>query len=169
MDVIIINGYPRSGKDTFCETAIQHYKCCNYSTVDTVKQVARIMGWDGNKTPEDRAMLSGLKDFYVKWFDGTFIEMTKLIMESVNDVDFVFLHIREPPEIARIRQWCCINNIRDHAIFIKRNGTDTELTNHADRRVEQYSYNAVIKNNGSLDKYRSKTLKYLESLKLRCS
>ena len=80
MKIIVINGVPRSGKDqfvSFCQN--QTYWCKNISTVDFVKAVAQYCGWDGTKTPENRAFLAALKDLLTKWNDVPY----KHIEESI--------------------------------------------------------------------------------------
>ncbi len=174
--VIILNGYPLSGKDTFCEFAETEYETINYSTVDTVKDIATWMGWDGEKTPANRAMLSDLKDFFVKWFDGTFKEMTELITNECEDVwkaekedykvDFIFLHIREPEEISRMYIWCTQNDVKCYRVCINRKLVveEEEYTNHADKNVNGTIYDAYLGNGGSLDEFKSLTLEFLRDI-----
>jgi len=171
MRVIIVNGYPRSGKDTFCDFANDEYNCINYSTVDTVKEIATMMGWDGTKTPENRAMLSALKDFTTEWFDMTFKEMINLIQDEINyaeiledEVDFIFLHIREPKEIIRIKDWCTERSINCFLVCIQRNEMVGEQSNHADSDVYFIQYDSYINNNSSLDEFKEATHNYLDSI-----
>jgi hypothetical protein len=161
-NVIVVNGYPRSGKDTFCGFADKSYDCIHYSTVDTVKSIAMMMGWDGVKTDENRAMLSALKDFTTKWFDMTFKEMTELIQYEIEydeigdgETDFIFLHIREPKEIKRIMDWCTENDINCYSVCITRSAVDgVEFSNHADKEINEMIYDVYLKNNGSLERFR---------------
>jgi hypothetical protein len=171
MKVIVVNGYPRSGKDTFCKFGEEKYDCVNYSTVDTVKLLATIMGWDGTKTPENRAMLSALKDFTTEWFDMTYVEMTDLIKnavmyeESNNDhVDFIFLHIREKKEIERIRDWCVENDVDCKLVCIEKDSVVEEQSNHADANIHHIKYDTYLKNYGTLEEFKDITLNYLDSL-----
>ena len=63
MEIIVINGYPESGKDTFvnlCKNIVGESFVKNISTVDFVKEVAMLCGWDGTKTPKNRKFLSDL-------------------------------------------------------------------------------------------------------------
>jgi hypothetical protein len=179
MKVIIVNGYPQSGKDTFCEFASTKYDCITYSTIDTVKEIATMMGWDGTKTPENRAMLSALKDFTTEWFDMTFKEMTSLVGDEMalfsrasylnsrisGCVDFIFLHIREPKEISRMKDWCTERNIKCYLLCIQRREMIGEQSNHADSNVYFIQYDSYLNNNGNLDDFKITSLEYLESLK----
>jgi len=157
--IIIINGYPESGKDTFCGFANNIYNTTEYSTVDTVKDIATEMGWNGIKTPYSRNMLSALKDFYVEWFDGTFVEMTNLIDDIYrhgND-KFIFLHTREPEEIGRVVQWCEETCKVCYTVFINRD-VSTKHDNHADADVYNYKYDIYIDNYGTLEGFKKKSL-----------
>lgn len=157
--IVIVNGYPTAGKDTFCEFATLEYETTEYSTVDTVKDIAVTMGWDGRKHTESRNMLSALKDFYVEWFDGSFTEMVNLINESYDEAvdQFVFLHTREPDEIKRVLEWCAEKNKKCYSVFIDRQ-VETTHGNHADANVSMFRYDIYIENNGSLGEFRKKSL-----------
>ena len=56
--IYIVNGKPRSGKDTFAELLGKHCRVFKYSSVDKVKQIAAKCGWDGGKTDKDRRFRS---------------------------------------------------------------------------------------------------------------
>ena len=71
VNVVIVNGFPRSGKDTFvnfCKEKLGAFGV-SVSTVDFVKYLAAQSGWDGSKTPENRKFLSDLKDLLTEWND----------------------------------------------------------------------------------------------------
>ena len=61
--VFIINGSGGVGKDTFVElvSKVFNLSVMNFSSVDKVKEIARIIGWTGGKTEKDRKFLSDLK------------------------------------------------------------------------------------------------------------
>jgi len=84
--VVIINGVGESGKDTFVNLCAEHATVFNLSTVDKVKDVATLFGWQGDKTPEDRKLLSDLKDAWTKYNNGPFHE---------------FLYIAESPKRSK--------------------------------------------------------------------
>lgn len=158
--VVVVNGFPTSGKDTFCDFARLKYETTNYSTVDTVKDLATTMGWDGEKTPKNRNMLSALKDFYVEWFDGTFREIERLIDEKYleGEDDFIFLHTREPVEIERVVNWCTENDKKCYSVFIDRPEIETVHGNHADANVTGYKYDRYIINDGTLEDFKTLAL-----------
>ena len=169
--VIIVNGYPQSGKSTFCEFAEEAgYYTIDYSTVDTVKYIAKKMGWDGVKDNRSRDMLSALKDFYSEWFDGPYEEAIKIIREEIllNEnywVDFIFMHIREPKEIQKIVDFCDEEDVACVRVFIKRRiAAETAQNNHADANVEKGHYNVYIANNKDIDWFKESSLDFFTSL-----
>ena len=163
MVVYTINGYPRSGKDTFCKIVSERVKAVKYSTVDIPKKLLIMMGWNGEKTLKIRKALSDLKDMYTELFDGPFTDACHFINNHRN-YDIVFIMCREPKEIARLKYWCVENNIKCGTIFIERDVTSQMLSNHADINVEDYNYDLYISNNGSLDYFRKEVLSIVNKL-----
>jgi hypothetical protein len=161
--LFIINGFPLAGKDYFIIEACNHFLGWNWgstwtyrrrelkihSTVDTVKSIAETMGWDGTKTPENRKMLSELKDFYTTYFDGPYKEIIEL-MEEANDFKVVFSCVREPKEIDKLIQWRNLEaNYKKYNIFtILVTGKNQEMNqlSHSDLNVLNYPYNYQIHN-----------------------
>ena len=135
--VIIINGTGGSGKDTFVEFVSKYAKVYNFSSIDKVKEVARVIGWDGGKTEKDRKFLSDLKKLTTEYNDMAFksiINAVNYFMES--DSEIMFIHIREPEEIQRV-----VDMFQAETLLIRRKGHETILSNESDARVEEYSYN----------------------------
>lgn len=168
--VLIINGYPRSGKDTFCNILGKKYKVLNHSTVDRVKEIAILMGWDGIKTPKSREMLSDLKDFTTKWFDMSYNDIKSIIKGWYNwykknedvslGVDFICIHVREPDEIKKIVDFCNKNCYTVNTVFIRRDH-NLKLSNYADKNVEDYEYDVYIDNNSTLDDFTNNVFKFI--------
>lgn len=90
--IIIINGSGGVGKDAFAKRVIEEalklskrivpvenenycvnpeifYKINNISTIDYVKNIARMFGWNDEKSEKDRKMLSDLKDLITVYND----------------------------------------------------------------------------------------------------
>jgi adenylate kinase family enzyme len=151
--IIIINGKPESGKNTFSlfiEEISKPYNITVFdiSTVDIIKQVAKILGWDGKtKEPRDRKFLSDLKDLSMEYNDGpcNYIkEMVKQTQEHINSF-IIFVHCREPEEIGKLKEYYgdkCIT------ILIKRLNHNVEVSNHADKLVENFKYDYILTNTG---------------------
>ncbi len=166
--IIIINGVGGSGKDEFVKQFQNHFfgKVYNFSTVYTVKKAAKILGWKGTKTEKDRKFLSDLKDLYVQYNDGPFNEIKKLIdiirlnKYKKNNTFFIFIHCREPEEIDKFKKHYGENC---HTLLIKRTNTKID-SNHADKNVENYNYDKIIHNNGSIEDLSLKSYQYGKEL-----
>ena len=151
MKIAIVNGRGASGKTTF-ETMVQKIAAARdkkvkvISTITYVKEVAKLVGWDGSKTPEDRRFLSDLKDTLTRWKDVPYQKIKEAIkIYQDSDVDLLFIDCREPEEIARF-----VNDYGALTILVQR-GEFELLGNHADDNVMNYQYDVVIDNNRGLD------------------
>ena len=71
-NIIIINGTGGSGKDTFVEFVSKYNKVLNFSSVDKVKEIAKLIGWTGAKEEKDRKFLSDLKKLTTDYNDMSF-------------------------------------------------------------------------------------------------
>ena len=152
----VVNGAPTTGKDTFCsfcQDILTNKKLGRgfvISSVDFVKEVARFCGWKGDKTPKNRKFLSDLKDLLSDWDNIP----NKKIFETIKSLTeqypyenlFFFIMIREPENIKQI-----VNGYGAKAVLIKRDINIKEFSNHADAEVENYNYDLIIQNNGTLD------------------
>ena len=173
MKIYVINGRPRAGKDTFVEYCKKHCTwCLNISTVDFVKRIATQCGWDGTKTPRNRAFLSSLKDLLTDWDDVPFKKITdaiKCFEAEIKLYDFetdnavVFIHCREPMEIERFRR-----ELGAKAVLLTREAVESEETsNHADADVFNFNYDYTITNNGSLSDLEKTAVNFLDSIGIK--
>lgn len=143
--VIVISGSGGCGKDTFVEFCRTYSSnVMNKSSVSYVKQVARYCGWNETKTEKDREFLSNLKDCLTKWNDMPFKDMEKFITACKNKI--IFLHIREPKEIERMKK-----EYNARTLLILNHNVPQIKSNHADANVEDYNYDYIINNSGTLD------------------
>lgn len=156
MQVVVINGAPTAGKDAFVKLC-QNYLlwCGNFSTVNFVKEIAAKCGWDGTKTPENRAFLSNLKDLLTNWKDVPYKKVEQAIQSYEKQAigyDFAsedvlcFVHCREPWEIQKF-----VDRLGAKTLLIRRPEIETkEQSNHADSDVFNYNYDYTIMNDGTL-------------------
>lgn len=163
--IVIVNGHCGNGKTTF-ETMVAKIAEARgkrvkiRSTIDYVKMRARIFGWDGGKTPEDRRFLSDLKDALTKWKDVPYQDMKKTIrsfQNSSNPCDLLFIDCREPEEIKRF-----VEDFNALTMIVQR-GEYTSVGNHADDNVENYQYDIVIDNNRGLDELMQEATIFVET------
>ena len=107
-EIIVVNGYPLSGKDTFMDYCIatltlRDRKAVKFSSIDTVKQAASLLGWPGTKEDKDRDFLSTLKNLSTQYYDNPFSELVSFCENSPAEV--IFLAVREPEEILKLENY----------------------------------------------------------------
>lgn len=151
--VFIINGSGGSGKDAFISLVSDNIIAMNFSSVDKVKEIARIIGWNGEKTERDRKFLSDLKILCTEYNDMPLNSMKEKYAEFLNDANAIllFLHVREPEEIERAKK-----SFNAKTILVKRDSIKHITSNMADANVYNYDYDIVINNDAGLDELKHK-------------
>jgi len=172
--VIIVNGAPGAGKtqfELFCQEIRGNEKCHILSTIDCVKESARMMGWNGEKTPESRKFLADLKQLMVNapWGDITFDDIRKKIheveyeyhqFELGTDELIFFVDSREAEQIDRFKY-----DMNAVTVVIRNEQAEKVVaTNEADANVLDYWYDFSISNDGSLDELKRKAKVFLNVL-----
>ena len=176
MKIVIINGTGGAGKDTFvamCKDVLCAENIFNISTVDFVKEVATMCGWDGTKTPKNRKFLSDLKDLLTEWDD---IPLKKIMAEAVScsacaeicgklNNSVLFIHCREPKEIEKLVR--AFQNDATTLLIRRSEAEAVKQINHADNDVLNYAYDYTIYNDSTLSWLRNEAVVFLrEYLKL---
>lgn len=169
MKIYILNGKAGSGKTTFFELIEE--KCqpyvFNYSTITLVKEVAKKCGWDGGKTPENRKFLSDLKDLLTEWQDVPYKDCIKEIkriefLAVSHDIDHddwaIFIDCREPKEIQKF-----VDRLGAKTIFVDRKIEGYIASNHADAEVENFEYDIIINNNGTLEDLAAAAMNFIKT------
>lgn len=170
MKYFIINGRPRSGKDSFVSFCLEELGAFGklISTVDFVKKIATECGWDGTKDLKNRKFLSDLKDLLTNWGDVPYkktlqeIDMFKFDLDcwNVPDKGMVFIMCREPEEIERFER-----ELNAKSLLIRRASVEFEQqSNHADSEVLNHKYDYIIENNGTIDELKEKAKDFLKKL-----
>ena len=140
--IVIINGTGGCGKDTFVSFVSKYKRVYNFSSIDKVKEIAKLIGWNGGKTDKDRKFLSDLKKLTTEYNDMAFNSIKDAINIFKNsDDEIMFIHIREPEEIKR-----AVDAFKAKSLLIKRDGYDNIMTNESDANVENYDYDYIIYN-----------------------
>ena len=157
--IVIINGTGGCGKDTFVDICSKYKKVYNFSSIDSVKEIARIIGWNGTKSDKDRKFLSDLKKLTTDYNDFAFnsIKDAINIFNKSND-ELMFIHIREPEEIKKV-----VDKFKVKTLLIKRQNQELIETNSSDANVEDYNYDYIIINT-TLDEYESKAVNFIKEL-----
>ena len=157
--VYIINGSGFSGKDSFVEFVSKYIPTMNFSSVDKIKEIARIIGWDGRKTEKDRKFLSDLKLLCTEYNDMPLNSMCEKVKEFLNNnyYNLLFLHIREPEEIERAKK-----EFNAKTILIKRDSVKHITSNISDANIYNYNYDVVINNSDTLEELEGKAKCFLD-------
>jgi predicted glycoside hydrolase/deacetylase ChbG (UPF0249 family) len=175
MKVIVVNGYPMSGKDQFCNYCLDYMskrglKGGMISTIDIVKNIAKSLGWDGVKTPKDRKFLSDLKDLLTEWrnipyrsvadeITQTYIHFHKQMGVPEDHIVF-FIHCREPKEIEKF-----VEGFGAETVVIRRKDVEElEQSNHADSNILDYNYTYEIDNNKGLEELEKEAMNFINNL-----
>ena len=164
MIVLIINGAPRAGKDTFIETIREHpgIGVYDYSSIDWIKKIAKTMGWEGTKEPKDRNFLAALKDISTAYNDMPFKKIIQNIFyaENAYKKEYFCTCIREPEEIQKLKTWCALNEMPCYTVLVRNTKaeqeTATTISNAADNNYLKYCYDYQIDNNGTIEEYQEK-------------
>ena len=149
--VIVINGAGGVGKDTLCELAAKYFRVFNISSITPIKELARIAGWDGKKDDRARKFLSDLKRLTVEYNDLP----TKWALERyreflLSEDDLMFVHIREPEEIAKFVKGTS-GTARTLLVRGGERMSKTRYGNASDDEVENYKYDHYFMNDTTLE------------------
>ena len=141
----------RCGKDTFAKFLNDIIPTLKYSSIDKVKDIAKLCGWDGGKTEKDRKFLSDLKLLTTEYSNMPFEAIKSKVNDFLEDSKHVIMliDIREPSEIDKAK-----TSFRAKTILIENKNVKTINSNMADANVFNYTYDYVIKNNGTLDAFK---------------
>lgn len=158
-NIVVINGTGGCGKDTFIKLISKYKRVYNFSSIDKVKEIARIIGWDGTKDEKSRKFLSDLKNLTKEYNDMPYNCTKEAIEEFKNsDCEIMFIHIRETEEIKRI-----VDTFGAKTLFIKRENLNEITSNSSDGRVSKYKYDYSILNT-TLEEYEKKACEFINWL-----
>lgn len=163
--IIIINGFPTSGKTQLELYLAKHTSAIIYSSITPVKWYAKkYFGWSGNesdKTEEWRRFFSELKRMLVVEFDYIFKDLCIQVNKFYRNTkaELLLIDSREPEEIERFK-----NCFQATTVFIKNDRVKKIISNDSDANVENYEYDYVIENNGTLEELEQKTIDFIKEL-----
>ena len=160
--VLIVNGKPRAGKDTFVELLSYMIPVYKYSIIEKVKCIALDCGWKGKKEERDRKFLYELKKLTDEYSDMSFIDVYEKIeafaKDEIKEVLFA-VDIRDPEDIEMMKDLTGA-----FTVFIENENVPEITSNPADANVANYEYDFVIKNNGTMDDYKREVYNFLMAL-----
>lgn len=175
---IIINGYPRAGKDLFAEylRAAWNGPSAAISTVDTAKEIAeKYAGWNGGKDPKSRQLLSDLKSLLDGYANISLSDVSQCwckVYKRAKETELdglLIVHCREARQIEMLRSILGARNV--YVVFLE-NDNAKELalrdqTNDSDRKVEETQFDFLVKNNSSKSVLRRKANRLAKRLEER--
>lgn len=164
--ILIINGAPRSGKDTFIDFVSGIKDTIRYSSIEWVKEKAKLLGWDGKKDIKGRNFLSDIKDAATRYDDKLFKETVSIInYYCYSHFEFICICIREPSEIKKIVDYCKDKNMECYAIIIKNQKAEYDakkLNNNGDNNYMNFKYDFELENNWTLTSFQRRVINFIE-------
>ncbi len=159
--IIIINGSGGVGKDTFVDFCKKYAKVLNISSVDKVKEAAKVLaGWNGEKDEKSRKFLADLKELGIKYNDASLRYICSKAEEfKASDNELMFVHIREASEIEKCKQKCGAKTL-----LITNKNIAPINSNFSDREVQNYDYDYYIKNDGTLEELDQTAKQFVKNL-----
>lgn len=164
--VFVVNGKPRAGKDTFVMILNRYMDVYKYSSVTKVKEIATLCGWDGQKEERDRKFLHELKMLTSEYSDMSYQDVVNEIEKYQNgeiEADVFVVDVREPEDIKRL-----VEEVGAITVFIENNNVPAITSNAADANVENYEYDFVIRNNGTMKEFEDEIKLFMEFLMMFC-
>lgn len=160
-EIIVINGSGGVGKDTFIELCSEYVQIMNISSVDKVKEAAKVLaGWNGEKDEKSRKFLADLKNLGVEYNDAPLKYISQKAEEFKNsDNKIMFIHVREAQEIEK-----CKNLLNAKTLLITNKNVKAIKTNISDRDVENFKYDYHIHNDGTLKELKEKAKQFVYKL-----
>lgn len=161
---VVINGSGGVGKDTLCDLAAKHFKVKNISTITPVKDLARQADWDGRKDDRSRKFLADLKQLLVNYNDFP-TNWAKAQYEKflTTDEEILFVHIREPIEIAKFVK-ATSGEAKTLLVRAGERMKREAYGNAADDEVENYFYDYYFNNDSTLDEAEKNIVKLFNDI-----
>ena len=160
-NIIIINGTGGAGKDTFVGFCSEITKVRNVSTVDKVKEAAKILvGWNGEKDEVSRKLLVDLKQLSIAYNDAPtqyIVQQAEIFKNS--EENLMFVHIREAEEIEKAKK-----RLNAKTLLITNPRVKLITSNDSDGKVNEYEYDYYIENDGTLEDLKKKAVQFIEEL-----
>ncbi len=161
--VIIINGSGASGKDTFVSYCKSYTNVLNISSVDKVKEAAKILvNWNGEKDEKSRKLLVDLKKLSIKYNDAPLNYIKEEYNSFINsNNNLMFIHIREIKEIKKVKRL-----LKAKTLLITNKNVPIITSNNSDKNVLNYEYDYTINNDGTLEELDAKAKEFITKLEL---
>lgn len=157
--IVIINGSGGVGKDTFVEFCSEFTNVKNISSVDKVKEAAKVLvNWNGEKDEKSRKFLSDLKKMSIDYnnYPMVYIKEQANEFKQNEEQTIMFIHIREKSEIQKVKE-----EVGAKTLLITSTRVEKITTNVSDANVADYDYDCYISNDGTLEELKEKAKKFV--------
>lgn len=137
--IIIING-AGIGKYKFLEKLKETEEFTILSSVSKVKEVAKLLGWNGVSLSEkDRKLISNIKDSYTEYSNGPIKDIIRDIENSKTELNIILS--REKFDNDQLRK---LYKDKIKVVLFSRVGQKINFKNHADQGLYNYVYDKVM-------------------------
>lgn len=159
---IVVNGKPRSGKDTvvkFMSSTFQYKRWSTwaYSSITPVKSLIAHTGIDiSKKTDEDRALMSEIGmalEKHSEWRTNCCADaVAERLLHSDDKSTVVFVHMREPKLIIKFKNAIerKVSDVIFKTLFVERKKVQLVTSNESDAGVYDMVYDYTMFNDDSL-------------------
>lgn len=160
----VINGAGGCGKDTLIDILSQKYKVRNVSSITPIKELAKMIGWDGVKTDNARKFLYDLKRIVSEFNDYPTQYVLKEYREFLtSDEEIMFIHIRESENIKRFVD-LTERKVKTLLITPRKELQDKIYGSPADDDVYDYNYDYTFANDKPLDQITKLWLEFIQNI-----
>lgn len=163
--IFVLNGSPRSGKDTFCTLMEKYGVVKHYSYVDFTRTMLDKMRVDyRKKTDKDRQLLETINNALETYDDIPMKDICESVINAIAKSDFrnlyIFVDIRKPENIKRF-----IEKFPNAKTVYIDDGRELSEATESDHSVKDYDYDYYITNNGTLADLQNEVEKFIKGLR----
>ena len=163
--IFVLNGSPRSGKDTFCILMEKYGVVKHYSYVDFTRTMLDKMRVDyRKKTDKDRQLLETINNALETYDDIPMKDICDNVLNAISKADFrnlfIFVDIRKPENIKRF-----LEKYPDAKTLYIDDGKGLSEATESDHSVKDYDYDYYVMNDGSLTDLQNAVEKYIKELR----
>lgn len=182
LTVVIINGAPQSGKDTFVQLfeRLANIPVDSINAAQRVKSVMKQIGWDGEtKDEETRNLMALMQDYAIKHGDIPTVDAIERVNEvyrhNHNDC-IAFVHIRKKSEIDKFIRCLRVDwdishyngKLRVVKLLVRRCGLNIACNNHdmEAAKADDCDYDKVIHNDSTIDDLQKQAAEFINYLEV---
>ena len=157
--LFIINGYAKSGKDEFKKYVSKYISTYNTSIINETKILVNDLYGESIKDDERRKLLSDTENFLADVYNIPYqITSAKVDLFLQSNKKVMLIDVRKPLIIKEL-----VDAFAFQTVLIK-NDRHHKANNDADMYVENYNYDYIIENNGTLEELEQKAIEFVKTL-----